>query len=69
MISPAYLPRASGPSHRQHLAPFQVQADVSEDRCDIEVGEEEAGVTVGVSICFALLLDFLKQLTDALQKS
>lgn len=62
------LPSASGSSHRQHLPLFQVQADVFEDRCDVEVSEEEARVTVQVSVCFVLLLDLLKQLTNALQK-
>lgn len=64
-----YLPGARGSSHRQHLALLQVQADVFQDRRDVEVGEEEAGVTVQVSVCFVLLLDLLKQLTNALQKS
>lgn len=64
-----HLARASGSSHRQHLPLLQVQADVFQDRRDVKVGEEEAGVTVQVSVCFVLLFDLLKQLTDALQES
>lgn len=64
-----YFPRAGGSGHRQHLALLQVQADVFEDGRDVEVGEEEAGVTVQVSARFVLLLDLLEQLADALQKS
>lgn len=62
------LPRTSGSGHRQHPSLFQVQADVFEDRRDVEVSEEEPGVTVQVSVCFVLLLDLFKQLSNALQK-
>lgn len=62
------LPRAGGPSHSQHLPLLQIQTDVFEDRCDVEVGEEEAWVSVWVPIGFVLLLDLLKQLTNALQR-
>lgn len=67
-LSLTNLPCASGSSHRQHLSLFQVQADVFEDRCDVEVSEEEPRVTVQVSVRFVLLLDLLKQLSNALQK-
>lgn len=63
-----YLSRAGGSSHCQHLALLQIEADVFEDGRDVKVGEEEPGVTVWMPVCFALLLDLLKQLTDALQR-
>lgn len=65
----SYLPGAGGSGHCQHLALLQVQADVLQDRRDVQVGEEEAAVAVGVTTGFVLLLDLLKQLADALRSS
>lgn len=64
----AHLSCTGGSSHRQHFPLLQIQADIFQDRCDIQVGKEEAGV-VHVSVCFVLLLDLLKQLTYSLQQN
>lgn len=65
----AYLSCTGGSGHRQHFALLQIQADVSEDRRDVQVGEEEVGLVVRVSVCFVLLLDLLKQFTYSLQQN
>lgn len=67
-LKPTHLAGTGGPGHRQHLALLQVEADVLQDRRDVQVGEEEAGVAVQLPAGLALLLNLLKQLTDALRK-
>lgn len=68
-LSLTYFPRAGGAGHRQHLALLQIEADVLEDGRDVEVGEEEACVAAQVSVGLVLLLDLLKELTNALRRS
>lgn len=64
----AHLSGTSGSSHCQHISLLQIQADVFENRCDIQVGEEEPGVVGHVSVRLVLLLDLLKQLTYSLRQ-
>lgn len=64
---PAHLSCTGGSSHCQHSSLLQIQADVFENRCDVQVGEEEPGVVAHVSVRLVLLLDLLKQFTYSLK--